>query len=205
MSDRIHAALLATLELTATHWSDNAVKAAMVMLRKYPEAAILNALAECSQELKGKLRLSDITERLPGAQKMTGDQAWDIALKCRVWDEDATIVCPAAVFYAFPFSVWNSGDQTGARVAFRDAFPEMLKKHGLDPYISDGLDPLGRRPAIEEAIRNGTLPKAQGQRLLGTMRDAEADAAGRPRARGTEGALTIPAAIRDLAKRRYGA
>ena len=58
------------------------------------------------------------------------DAAWDVAMRARLWDEDATIVVSTAVIRAFPFGIWRMGDKVGARMAFKDAYPAMLVRYG---------------------------------------------------------------------------
>ena len=73
---------------------------------------------------------ADIIRHLPADRNpiMGADAAWEVAMKSRLWDEDATIVVPAAVLMAFPFGIWGMGDKVGARMAFKDAYPAAACK-----------------------------------------------------------------------------
>ena len=80
-------------------------------------------------EHKGRLSLAVIIERLD-ANGLGVDAAWELAVRARLWDDDATIVIPAAIIQAWPHALWKAGDKVGARMAFKDAYPERLDDCG---------------------------------------------------------------------------
>ena len=94
---------------------------------------------------------ADIIRHLPADRNpiMGADAAWEVAMKSRLWDEDATIVVPAAVLMAFPFGIWGMGDKVGARMAFKDAYPAALAKYGDEVEVSLGLHGDSRAGATE--------------------------------------------------------
>ena len=113
---------------------------------------------------------ADVIRHIPGKHTIMGaDAAWEVAMKSRLWDEAATIVVPAAVFRAFPFATWAMGDKVGARMAFRDAWPAAVKRHGMSYTVSEGLDPAGREPAIMEALRSKLISSRLAQAVLPDM------------------------------------
>ena len=160
MFEHVLAQLTLTLELTGTKWSDDAVQAAANRLKQFPPEQTLKALTLCQAQLSRPMRLADILERIPqpeGHAPLSPDVAWEKAVGARIWDEDATIVVPKAIFMAFPLAVWNSGDQIAARRAFIEIYPAMLAKYGQDIEASDGLNPNGRDAVLREAVDAGRI------------------------------------------------
>lgn len=63
--ERIVAAIGVTLELTSTEWSEMAMETAERLLAEHSDADVVAALGRCQREVRGRLRLADIVERLP--------------------------------------------------------------------------------------------------------------------------------------------
>ena len=127
---------------------------------------VMNAIRSCLRECKhGRLALADIIERIPG-RPPKADAAWDMAIKARIWDDNETIVIPRAIFAAFPFDLWESGDRIGARMAFRDSYNRCVQSEGTELQISLGWDANGRETPIREAVNSGLLTVQAAHRLL---------------------------------------
>ena len=116
---------------------------------------------------------ADIIRHLPADRVMGTDAAWEVAMRARLWDEDATIVVPTAVFRAFPFGTWGMGDKVGARMAFKDKYPAALAKYGDMVEVSMGLHKAGRAAAVLDAVRTGQIKKLTARSLLPHLTDAE--------------------------------
>ena len=116
---------------------------------------------------------ADLIRHLPGGRIMGADAAWEVAMRARIWDEDATTVASTAVFRAFPFGIWRMGDKVGARMAFKDAYPAALAKYGDQVEVSMGLHPAGRAPAVLDAVRTGLIDRQAARLLLPQLTDAE--------------------------------
>lgn len=160
-------ALGITAELLGTPLSSDAlsVMAGDLMEMAPTENDVLNALVKLRREHKGRLTLAAVIDRLPNSP-MGPDAAWEVAMHLGVGDEEATIVAPKAILRAFPYSLWNYGDKIAARMAFKDAFPEAARRHGMRYQVSEGNDPNRREPAILEALRNGLIASGTAQHLL---------------------------------------
>ena len=78
---------------------------------------------------------ADLIARLPN-QPPGSEQAWEMAVAAKLWDEDATVVIPQAIFTAFPFALWP--DTVAARMAFKEAYPEALREHGEAVFREPG-------------------------------------------------------------------
>ena len=114
---------------------------------------------------------AEIIAKLPGQQAPGADAAWDVALKSRPWEEEATCILPSAVFHSFPFHVWASGDPVAARMAFKDAYPAMVEKYGDEVEVSLGHSAVDREPAIMDAYRAGLITSFQAKVALPHMAD----------------------------------
>ena len=114
---------------------------------------------------------ADIIRHLPADRNpiMGADAAWEVAMRARLWDEDATIVVPKAVFMAFPLAIWNTGDKIAACMAFKDAYPAALAKYGDEVEVSLGLHGDSRTPAIMEAVRRNLITSEMALRVLPHM------------------------------------
>ena len=156
-----------TAELLGTPLSTDALEVMANDLIELAETEndVLVALMRVRREHKGRLTLAAILERLPN-RPMDADAAWDIAMRSKLWDEDATIVLPQAIFCAFPFAVWNTGDKVAARMAFKANYPECARKSGDAVEISLGSAAGEREPAIIEALRANMITADQAKAEL---------------------------------------
>ena len=118
-------------------------------------------------------RPADIIRHLPADRIMGADAAWEVAMRARLWDEDATIVVSRAVFRSFPFAIWGMGDKIGARFAFKDAWPAARAKYGDQVEVSLGHHKAGRAPAVLDAVRTGMIEQRTARLLLPQLTDAE--------------------------------
>ena len=116
---------------------------------------------------------ADIIRHLPAYRIMGADAAWEVAMISRLWDEDATIVAPMAVFMAFPFAIWWMGDKVGARMAFKDAYPAARAKYGDQVEVSMGYHVARRAPAVLDAVRTGLIGSLAARSALPHLTDAE--------------------------------
>lgn len=158
-------AIAVTAELTSTQLSGVAMAAmAKDLMAEYPDAAILAALSRCRRELTGRLTQAAVVERIEQVDGRPGaNEAWAIALTA--FDESATVVLNDEIFAAVEAArpVMASGDEVGARMAFRDAYERIVREGratGARPrwYPSLGTDPEKRALAIEAAVGRGLLP-----------------------------------------------
>ena len=80
MSDLISKALLVTIEVTQTKWSDDSIQFVKRQLNELDEREVIVALHRCARECTYGLRLSDILSRVPSYES-PADAAWKIALR----------------------------------------------------------------------------------------------------------------------------
>ena len=145
-------------------------------LREYELDALLGAMqCHVKDPEHGRFmpKPADIIRHLAAGRIMGADAAWEVAMKSRLWDEDATIVVSTAVFRSFPFATWDMGDKVGARMAFKDAFPAALAKYGDHVVVSLGHHEAGRIPVILDAVRAGIIEQREARLMLPHLSDAE--------------------------------
>ncbi len=111
---------------------------------------------------------SEIIENIPKS-KFTGhigsDEAWSIAIKSM--DETNTVICNEQILKAreIAMDVYNSGDKTGARMAFRDAYNRIIVEADQPKwFVSLGHNKEMREGEVLKAYENGIIShsKAQG-------------------------------------------
>lgn len=170
--EQIMQAVAVTAELTGTSLS--AVAQAMMAkdLAAYPEEAVMRALDACRKELKGRLTPAAVIERIQSADGWpSANEAWATAL--RYFDESETVVLNDEMREACATvrPIIESGDEVGARMAFRDTYERAVsnaREAGRRPQWvpSLGDDKEKRALALTEAVGRGMLDPGQIAGLL---------------------------------------
>lgn len=157
-------AIAVTAELTQTTLTGPAMAAmARDLLQSYPVESILAALDRCRREISGKLTLKSVIDRLDDADGRPGaNEAWSIALSG--FDGSETIVTNNEIAIAMGVAkpIMDSGDDVGARMAFRDAYERIVREERAKGtkvtwWPSLGSDAHRRIDAIKEAVDRGRL------------------------------------------------
>lgn len=170
------AAIVATAETLGQTLSANAAKLMAEDLAGYPAAAIVTALRACRHEVKGRLTLPEILQRIQRADgHPSPDEAWAIALEAS--DEEQTVVMTEEIGKArlAALPVLMAGDKIGGRRTFLAAYERLLtaSRSAGKPArwaASFGRNSERRLLAIEEAGRLGRLPTAEVERLAAPLR-----------------------------------
>lgn len=175
---RLLQALAVTAELTGT--VDISEAAATVIaddLQAYPLDQVLAALSRCRRELKGRLTLAAILERLDDGRP-TPNEAWAMIPQ----DEAGSVVWTDEM--ALAFGAAQPLIAAGQIIAARQAFLEVYERECATarsacrpPRWSPSLghDPSQRARAVEAAVRAGRIGQAQAQSLLPAPDRADAN------------------------------
>lgn len=163
MSVRILEAIAVAAEMTGTELSKAALRGMELELEAYPEDAVLHALSRCRRELKHRLTLADIIERLSANDgRPTADEAWGKALAGM--DENATVILNDEISEAMGVAraIFQAGDKVGARMAFREAYDRVIQRNRearvpVRWWASLGNDASRREIAVQEGIRQGLI------------------------------------------------
>lgn len=167
MSMRILQELAVAAEMTDTQLSKAAMRGFEIELEVYPEEQVIRALARCRRELKRRLTLADILERLEGTDgRPSANEAWATALQG--FDEAATVILnddiAAAMEAARP--IIAERDKVGARMAFIGAYERIVqdareRKKPVHWWASMGTDQHAREAAVRQGIERGLLSPSQ--------------------------------------------
>lgn len=163
MNPNILKAVAVTAELTGAELSEAALRVMAGDLDAYPEAAVIRALDRCRKELKSRLTLAAVLERIEEQDGRPGaDEAWAIALGAL--DEADTVVWTEEIAQAFDVArpILEARDKVGARVAFRDAYERMVREAREAGQqgrwvASIGHDASRRDAALTQAVQRGRI------------------------------------------------
>lgn len=164
--------LIATYEIMGAQCGSAAIRLMVEDLCAYTVPEVSSALARCRRELKGRMTLSDVLDRIPSANPfLPANEAWALALTSI--DEHETVVwtdeMAAAMGDARP--ILSVGDKVGARMAFISSYERRVdaaKSSGCLPRWSASLgqDPARRQTAIEDALSAGKISAESARGLL---------------------------------------
>lgn len=145
-------------ELTGTEWSKPAIRVIEQELLAYPEADVLVALRRCQTELRGRVTLADILQRIPGGHP-GAEEAWSIVAP-KVQSDVPTIFVTDPMREAYGAALMLENDMVAARMAFKETYTQAVRRAESDrrrPTWSmiPGTDANGKTLAIEEAVKKG--------------------------------------------------
>jgi hypothetical protein len=161
-------AIAVTAEVCGHSLSPAAVNMLAGDLSDFDETAILSALSRCRMELHGRLRLSDILVRIDDGRP-DAEQAWEMLPKSElasvVWTDEMARASGAAL------PLLSSGDVSGARTAFRDAYTKAvlearMKREPVRWIPSLGTSVADRASVLLDAVKKGRLAAAHAEKLL---------------------------------------
>lgn len=160
-------AVAVTAELCGRTFSEAAARVFVDDLARFPEPAVIRALARCRREVKGLLTIQDVVSRLddgrPGA-----DEAWAQI----PFDEDGSVVWTEEMALAFGVArgLLAEGEKVAARMAFKEAYTRLVSK-ARDEGVpvkwtpSLGHDKRGRDAVLSDAVAKGRLSYEHAQEL----------------------------------------
>ena len=163
-------ALAVTAELTGSEFSEAAARVMADDLEAYPLAQVLGALTRCRRELRGRLALAAIIERLDDGRPGP-NEAWAMVPQ----DEATSVVMTDEIAEAFGVAapLLRAGQIIAARSAFIESYTAAIAKarsehRPLRWFPSLGQDPTTRAQALEEAVRKGRLTAGHAHAVLPT-------------------------------------
>lgn len=163
-------ALAVCAELTGTELSEAAARAMARDLSAYPLDQVIFALTRCRRELKGRLTIAAVLERLDDGRPGP-NEAWAMIPQ----DERGSVVWTTemAEAYGVAAPLLGQGQAIAARMAFIEYYERSLatarsEQRPAHWLPSLGHDQQGRAAAVNDAIRKGRLTAAHGLSLLPT-------------------------------------
>ncbi|WP_130908310.1 hypothetical protein [Pseudomonas sp. Sample_16] len=215
------AAICATAEAMGQEMNPGTAAMMAEDLCAYSVPVVKAALKACRFEVKGKLAMADILQRVQAADGRPGrDEAWAIAMTSN--DEFETVVLTDEIQLALAAAkpVLDAGDKVGARMAFNSAYERLVGQAREDNkqvnwHVSVGFDANRRVQAISKAAQMQRIPQERAQQYLADLSVEPVTEDGRALAGLITGTITRPApklraklaAVKDsmLAMRRVSA
>lgn len=161
-------ALAVTAELTGTELSEAAARVMADDLAAFPLRQVLGALTRCRRELKGRLTVAAIVERLDDGRPGP-NEAWAMIPQ----DNAGSVVWTSemAEAYGVAAPLLAEGQVIAARSAFIEAYASNVTRARAEQrpphwFPSLGHDPLTRAAALDDAVRKGRLTADHARALL---------------------------------------
>jgi hypothetical protein len=171
-------AIIATAEAMGQEMNPGTAAMMAEDLCAYSVPVVRAALKACRLEVKGRLSMADILQRVQAADGRPGkDEAWSIALTAG--DESETVVMTVEIRQAMVAAqpILSRRDVVGARMAFNSAYERLVSAARAEAKpitwsVSLGLDPGRRVTAIESAVRMQLITQQAGAQYLSDLRIA---------------------------------
>lgn len=166
---KLHEAVALTYAAVGQELSDAALELICADLAAYPPKGVAEALQRCRREVRGRLSLADILDRIPCGHPGV-EEAW--SLVCRaIGDERATVILTEPMRAAFYAAEQLVDDEVGARMAFKEVYARdvaLARQSAAMPEWSAilGHDPAERDAKITQAVTDGRI---EPQRALTLM------------------------------------
>jgi hypothetical protein len=198
------AAICATAEAMGQEMNPGTAAMMAEDLCSYPVPVVKAALKACRFEVKGKLAMADILQRVQTSDGRPGkDEAWAIAMTTN--DEFETVVLTDEIQLALAAAkpILDGGDKIGARMAFIDAYQRFVSQARDDAkpvnwHVSVGFDANRRIQAVTKAVEMKRIPQEHGKKYLADLSVEPVTEDGRAIAGLLTGAVTQPApALRE--------
>ena len=149
--------------------SKSAMDAVFEMFLDYPLAAVLHAFSKHREQGRFAPTPHDLLKILNSGrpEHLDAEEAWAIALQSM--DEDETVILTSEIMQAraIAWVVFDSGDEVGARMAFKQAYKRIIESAPPPKWVvSLGYDASRRDDAIRSAVEMGRLPRHVAQQYL---------------------------------------
>ena len=169
--EKIMQAIAVTAELTGTQLSGDAMFVMAEDLLAYPLDKVLIALERCRRELKGRLTLAAILERVDDGWQ-SAEEAFNTLVAG--WEnESLSILTTHTAMHAAESAsaLFNIRDKYRAGLAFKTAYERIVsekKAKGIQPdwYVSAGLDKEQLAQLVTEAVATGKIASDYALALL---------------------------------------
>jgi hypothetical protein len=168
-------AIIATAEAMGQEMNPGTAAIMAEDLCAYQVPVVRAALKACRLEVKGRLSMADILQRVQSSDGRPGkDEAWAIAMTTN--DEFETVVLTDEIQLALAAAkpVLDAGDKVGARMAFISAYERLIAQARDDAkpvnwHVSVGFDANRRTAAITKAVQMQRIPQERGRLYLADL------------------------------------
>lgn len=152
-------ALRVTAEMCGSQYSDDAARMFVADLSMYPVDQVLGALRRCRREVKGRLTVADVINRLADGRPGP-EEAWAMLPTT----ESQTVVWSDEMRRAWAVAqpLLDAGERVAARMAFKETYVNLVSQARenavpvrWEPTL--GTDPHQRADALQAAVDKGLL------------------------------------------------
>jgi len=157
--------LMATAEVIGDQLRPTAAAYMVQDLSCYSLAVLERALAGCRRELRGRLSLAAVLERIDDGHP-SPNEAWAVAIQAA--DERNTVVWTTLTQQAWntALPLVQAGDKIAARPAFLETYARLLKDARAERLPASyspslGFDLTSRNAALTDAVSKGLLAHDQ--------------------------------------------
>lgn len=164
-------AVAVTAELCGRTFSEAAARVFVDDLARFPESAVIGALARCRREVKGILTVQDVVSRLDDGRPGV-EEAWAMM----PFDESQSVVWSDEMAQAFGVArgLLDDGDRVAARMAFKESYLRLVASardagRPVNWTPSLGFDKNARDAVLTEAVEHGRLAYEHAQELSPTL------------------------------------
>lgn len=162
-------ALCVMAELTGTEWSKPTIRVIEHELSAYPEPDVLLAIRRCQSELKHRVSLADILDRLPN-QRPGVEEAWGLITQV-MNNEQASICWTDEMRQAYGVAAPLADDLVAARMAFKECYSKLVSqaramRKPISWSVSLGWDKSLRAECVREAERRNLISQEYASKLL---------------------------------------
>lgn len=137
-------------------------------LSAYHEAAVMDSLSRCRREVRGRLTIADVVQRIDDGRPGV-EEAWAMLPR----SENESVVWCEEMARAFGVSspLMEQGDMVAARMAFKEAYSAELQRARTDGEPvkwspSYGFDKAGRVKAVREAAERNRLTQQHAANII---------------------------------------
>lgn len=168
MTTPLHQDIAVTAELCGTTMSEAAAEVMATELAQYPREQITGALRACRRELKGRLTMAAVIERLDDGRPGV-EEAWAMLPKSE--DDSAVWTTETSQAFGVAVQLLDAGDTIAARMAFKETYLRMVAQardagKPVEWHVSLGHDPRKREGALAQAVSMGRLTHEYASRYV---------------------------------------
>jgi hypothetical protein len=162
-------ALAVLAELTGTQWSKATVRVIEQELLAYPEQDVFQAIRRCQVELRGRVTLADLLDRIP-SQHPGVEQAWGLIVKL-MGNEAVSICWTEQMREAYGAAAPLASDLVAARMAFKENYTRLVSEARANRRlpswsVSLGYDRSLRDECVRDAAQRNLISQLCAAKLL---------------------------------------
>jgi hypothetical protein len=162
-------ALAVMAELTGTDWSKPAIRVIEQELSVYHETDVITAIRKCQGELRHRVTLADILDRIP-SQHPGVEEAWGLISKV-MNNEQISICWTDQMREAYGVAAPLAEDMVAARMAFKEKYQQLLSEaravRRMPAWsVSPGWDKTLRAECAQQALQRNLVSQSVAGKML---------------------------------------